>query len=588
MPKILVLSQHVANQIAAGEVVERPASVVKELVENSIDAGSTVISVEIEDGGMTSILVADNGSGIQRDDCIAAFLRHATSKISNAGDLYSIKTLGFRGEALASIASVAEVTLITKVVGEECGTKLSVNMGVLEPIEDTVCNIGTSLRVGNLFLNIPARLKFMKSPRTEAGYIGDYMSRVMMAHPEIEFRYISNGKTLYQTTGDGNLMSVVYSVYGSDIADNLLPIDFDNGYVKIGGYVGNAEISKSNRTYQSIFVNGRYIKSSAISFTLSRAYETKLTIGRFPFAILKITIACQEVDVNVHPAKIEVRFTDEARVNSCIYSACANALANLNTSVFISTPNTTNYQPTQVQEQVEISKSTFNGSHPVMRETVYSPVHSDGYYEVLDKVRQYAAPLSLLTEDSDIKVVGCIFSTYWLIEWKNSVYFVDQHAAHERALYEKIINKSMVFAAQNLLVPKTMTVIPSDYERLEASKEQLEALGFVWEELESNRIKIKSVPQLNGKIFDERYLLDCIEIIAEQKDNVPKELLNEKMIQCACKHAVKGGDVLTETEILALLKEYSANVIPLTCPHGRPIITKLDKTDIEKMFKRIQ
>lgn len=590
MPKIQVLSQHVANQIAAGEVVERPASVVKELVENSIDAGATFVSVEIEEGGTASIIVSDNGSGIPKDECKAAFLRHATSKIKSADDLYSISTLGFRGEALASIASVSDVEMCTKTRDTDCGTRLAVSNGVFGELTDTACNDGTTISVRNLFLNIPARLKFLKTSRTEAGYIGDYMARAILAHPNIEFRYISSGRNVYQTAGDGDLLKAIYSVYGPETAENLLPLNYDNGFIKIEGYIGNPDLAKPNRTYQSIFINGRYIKSSSLSYTLSRAYETKLMTGRFPFAIVKITISSKEVDVNVHPTKMEVRFTDDNRVNSCVYSACIEALSKLD-FVPLPTTNPIPYEnPTAYNQSFDqkIQYTPERGTAAGFKEPAYNAVRADRFFESIDNIRRSIPQTSLLPDVTDMKIIGCAFSTFWLVEWRDTLYIIDQHAAHERVLYNKLVNKETTFSSQQLLIPRSMTVIPSDFERLEAYKEQLEKLGFTWENAETNRIRIKSVPQLNGRVFDERYLYDCIELIASEKENISKELMNEKLIQCACKHAIKGGDVITQDELFALLLEFSEHGIPLTCPHGRPVIVRLGKTDLEKMFKRVQ
>lgn len=595
MPKIQVLSQHVANQIAAGEVVERPASVVKELVENSIDAAATSITVEIEDGGTSTIIVTDNGSGIPKDECKTAFLRHATSKISTSAELFSIRTLGFRGEALASIAAVSEVAITTKTANSDLGSRLHIDTGVFGEIEAVASNIGTTIVVKNLFANVPARLKFQKSSRTEAGYIGDYMARAILAHPDIAFRYVSNGKTVYETTGDWSLQNAIFCVYGSEVVNNLLPIAFDNGYIKVDGYIGNLELAKPNRTYQSIYVNGRYIKSTPISFTLSRAYDTRLMGGKFPLAVLKIQIAYQEVDVNVHPAKTEVRFTDEHRVTSCIYAACTNALGQLETM---------QKTPALVQSDARIPQSTYSPHAPSktekfqggatvvtknahsMNEAAYSPLRAKSYYETIDSLRREYQPSSLLPDTEKMRIIGCAFSTYWIVEWESSLYIVDQHAAHERILYEKLTSRAVEFASQQLLYPQELVLSASDFERLQAIKKEMQTFGFAWNDVSNNKIAIKAVPQLNGRALDQRYLYDCIEIFASESKSPSLELCQEKMMQCACKHAVKGGDVLSQGEIYSLLKTFSDNNIPLTCPHGRPVIIRLSKSDLERMFKR--
>ena len=323
---IKVLPPALANQIAAGEVVERPASVVKELVENALDAGATAITVDITDGGLSSIRVTDNGSGIQPEDCPTAFLRHATSKISTQEDLVAIGTLGFRGEALASIGAVSLVTMTTRVPGGEWGTRVVFDNGKLVSNEACSCVFGTTVQVDNLFAKVPARLKFMRSARSEAGYIGDFMARAILGRPDITFRFLSNGKCVYETYGDGKLKNAIFCIYGSHITDRLLPVLLDNGYVRIEGFVGNQEISRPNRSMETLFVNGRYIRSIGIFSAIQKAYDTRMMAGRYPFALLNITIAKEEVDVNVHPAKTEVRFVDQPRVEYAVTAACAQAL----------------------------------------------------------------------------------------------------------------------------------------------------------------------------------------------------------------------------------------------------------------------
>lgn len=326
MPKIHVLPPHLANQIAAGEVVERPASIVKELVENAIDAGATAVSVSLQDGGLSAILVSDNGCGLSPEDAPNAFLRHATSKISTAEDLNAISSLGFRGEALASIGAVASVTMVTRPQGADVGTKIIFDNGCLISQQETACVFGTSLRVENLFAKVPARLKFLKSPRTEAGYCGDYMARMLLCRPDIAFRFMHNEKLIYETFGDGEMKNAVFALYGTAVAEKLCRVDFDNGYMKLEGYIGNQEISRPNRTMESLFVNGRYIRSIPLSAAIERAYDTRMMVGRYPFAALHLTLSPRDVDVNVHPAKTQVRFVDEGRVAYGVTSACAQAL----------------------------------------------------------------------------------------------------------------------------------------------------------------------------------------------------------------------------------------------------------------------
>lgn len=597
MPKIQVLSQHIANRIAAGEVVERPASVVKELVENSIDAGADRISIEIEDGGLRFISVADNGSGIPSEDCTTAFLRHATSKISTSEDLEAIDTLGFRGEALASIASVAEVTLISSTNNSGIGARVCVDNGILGVKEECSCAKGTTIKVENLFLKVPARLKFVKSSRTEAGYVGDYVARAIMAHPNISIKYVSNGKVVYESVGDGDLKNAILCVYGVDVFNHLLPVSLDNGYMRIDGYVGDLDISRPNRNYQSFYINNRYIKSSALSGAVSRAYETKLTIGRFPVAIIKIQLSNREVDVNVHPAKIEVRFTDERRVCSCIFAACHNALSeqpvqNISPKPFqfhatmgkLDSGNfyrgESNITPSIEWSEHRLNEPSFGSAYALGR--VDSP-----YREKAAPHFEYGAPLTMPRDD--YKIIGCVFSTYWLVECNGELYVIDQHAAHERLLYEKLSSMEILISSQRLIAPKKLTLSASDYSLLTEKHELFEQIGFAWLNTgDMNTIEITFLPQLNGKLLDESHLFDCIGLIAEQDKDASLDLCRERLIQRSCKKAVKAGDILSHAEVEALMEEYSTKGVPLTCPHGRPVIIRITKHELERMFKRIQ
>lgn len=635
MPKIHVLSQHIANQIAAGEVVERPASVVKELVENSIDAGARHITIDITDGGIGQIVVADDGSGIEEEDCKTAFLRHATSKLSTASQLDSIQTLGFRGEALASIASVTEVELTTRTAHNKVGTRLKINNGVFSDTEQIACNKGTVFKVNNLFLNTPARLKFLKSARTEAGYVSDFVARAILANSDVAISYSSNGRLIYSSSGSGRLDEAILCVYGVDVANSLIPISFDNGYIQIEGFIGTSEITKPNRSYQSFFVNDRYIKSSALSFAMSRAYDTRLTHGRFPFGILKIRLAYQEVDVNVHPAKTEIRFIDEWRVSSSVFVACQQALqqgqtvdANIGADRVGACASTdfdnigTAFDsdhgvgdrsralgsrieyPSDSPAEASYSKKELNITQPseprgyantdnrlasntaFERITLHSPTPnhevSQRYYSILDGCRSQ----NNLFNSNNFSVIGCAFNAYWLVQWNDGIYFIDQHAAHERLLYERLCNNTVPFGSQKLLFAKELTMLQSDLELLEQHEAIISGMGFEWDVLEGTKISLKAIPQLNGKILDENYLYDCVEIAASGESTL--SVYREKMMQSACKHAVKAGDRLSELEINHLMTVIGKEGIPLTCPHGRPIVFKMDKSEIEKRFLRIQ
>ena len=640
---IKVLPPSIANQIAAGEVVERPASVVKELVENALDAGATAITVDITDGGLSSIRVTDNGGGIQPEDCPTAFLRHATSKISTQEDLAAIGTLGFRGEALASIGAVSLVTLTTRVPGGEWGTRIVFDNGKLTVNEACSCVFGTTIQVDNLFAKVPARLKFMRSARSEAGYIGDFMARAILGRPDIAFRFLSNGKCVYETYGDGQLKNAVFCVYGAEITDRLLPVLLDNGYVRVEGFVGNQEISRPNRSMETLFVNGRYIKSIGLFAGIQKAYDTRMMAGRYPFALLNITIAKEEVDVNVHPAKTEIRFVDQPRVEYAVTAACAQALRQpvIPRVQLPEQPKSKVIEPEQKKEPIAEAKPEGKTFSPHMtydqlnqpekpvksyveeykKQVVVPPrsvlkesgfeyayntfpkketVETDApkkngveVYAVIGNRKPEPAPTPKKAEqdalplDFAVNIIGCAFNTYWIIQHGDDLYLIDQHAAHERRLYEEFNGREVAAASQELLIPQLLTLQPREFELVEEWQSELEELGYRFERVGALSLNLIAVPVLNGTIFDGESLHQAINAIGEAGKGAKKALVREKLIYASCKHAVKGGEPLHKEEIVSLLKTYVEQGIPLTCPHGRPVVARLSKRDMEKMFKRV-
>ncbi len=640
---IKVLPPALANQIAAGEVVERPASVVKELVENALDAGATAITVDITDGGLSSIRVTDNGSGIQPEDCPTAFLRHATSKISTQEDLAAIGTLGFRGEALASIGAVSLVTLTTRVPGGQWGTRIVFDNGKLVANEACSCVFGTTIQVDNLFAKVPARLKFMRSARSEAGYIGDFMARAILGRPDIAFRFLSNGKCVYETYGDGQLKNAVFCVYGAEITDRLLPVLLDNGYVRVEGFVGNQEISRPNRSMETLFVNGRYIKSIGLFAAIQKAYDTRMMAGRYPFALLNITIAKEEVDVNVHPAKTEIRFVDQPRVEYAVTAACAQALRQpvIPRVQLPEQPKPKVIEPEQKKEPIAEAKPEGKAFSPHMtydqlkhpekpvksyveeykKQVVVPPrsvLKESGFeyaYNTFPKketvetdapkktgVEVYAvvgnrkpepalapkrAEQDALPLDFAVNIIGCAFNTYWIVQHGDDLYLIDQHAAHERRLYEEFNGREVAAASQELLIPQLLTLQPREFELVEEWQAQLEELGYRFERVGALSLNLIAVPVLNGTISDGESLHQAINAIGEAGKGAKKALVREKLIYASCKHAVKGGEPLHKEEIVSLLKTYVEQGIPLTCPHGRPVVARLSKRDMEKMFKRV-
>lgn len=635
MSVIRVLPPQIANQIAAGEVVERPSSVVKELVENALDAGATAVTVEIENGGVDLVRVTDNGSGIAREDCETAFLRHATSKIALADDLFHISTLGFRGEALSSIAAVSVVTLTTRTAEEEAGTRLTVDNGAVRKNVPVAATVGTSIEVRALFASVPARLKFLKNPRTESGYIGDYVTRMMMARPDIAFHFINNGKTVYQTYGDKKLLNAIVAVYGTGLLPHLAEVLLDDGYLRVEGFVGTGEISRQNRMQQSFFVNGRYIRSFALSNALQYAFDTRIMSGRFPFAVLNLTISHSDVDVNVHPTKMEVRFVDEQRVLRAVTAACANALAKKAPAVLrqaagpapdiLNTAGTKpaparhldlraawEQRPPAVREGAASTVARPTGRTPtgVQRYTIASARQTEpagtgngtaggstaGTGAPHAETPTLATPSATLKSeqqalaDAPFAIVGVLFDTYWIVQRGEDIFYIDQHAAHERKLYEKLMHHEAELVSQKLLMPLTVTLPPLEYAALVENAEAFAALGFAVSFLETGEdgaCELTALPQIGGAALTERALFDALHQIAEFGSTSDKRLVREAIIQASCKHAIKAGERIGRAEIEELLAYYTRDGAPLTCPHGRPVFVHLTRRELEKLFKRV-
>lgn len=649
MPDIHVLAPILANQIAAGEVVERPASIVKELVENSIDAGASCISVSITDGGISSIFVTDNGCGIKNDQCQDAFLRHATSKISTVDDLSAIESLGFRGEALASIAAVSSVTMTTRTADSDMGTCICVDGGETLFCKPIACTCGTSIKVENLFAKVPARLRFLKASRFEAGSCADYMSRMILAHPEISFRYSQDGKTIYESCGDGDLKNAVFSVYGNHIYSHLLSVDFDDGYIKVDGFLGTQEVSHANRNLESFFVNGRYIRSNQLSSAVESAFLTKIMIGRHPFCLIRLTIAPKEIDVNVHPSKTQIRFINESRVCEAVSRACTESLKpkvipkfNIPVSMQPQTAAKVTAQtptreetpdlPTVQKPEVKVSPQAPIRVQPVNSPASQKPADTLHYYKAMSgsdstsddsapyknassytyndfiiKDEAASAPVYAVSSSSpkkndfsktnavqeslpipkEYKVVGCAFNSYWIIEYDSDLYLIDQHAACERKLYERIISEEQGIVSQPLLLPVELTLPPNDFELAKKYRPELEKLGFRFSDAAALTLSVEAVPLINGQIFSADYICEAIDSIEQTGKAAPKDLIYEALVSASCKHSIKAGDRISEKEMVALIDQFIENSIPLTCPHGRPVMIKLSKKEIEKGFKRI-
>lgn len=663
---IILLDQDTINKIAAGEVIERPMAVVKELVENSIDAGANMVTVEIKDGGKNFIRITDNGSGIEKGDIELAFTPHATSKIKGATDLLNVSTLGFRGEALASVAAVSHLEMITKVKSEDVGYRYQIDGGERKELETVGSPDGTTIIVRNLFYNTPARLKFLKSHQTEAGYIGGVIERLALSHPEISFRFIAQGQTKLHTSGNGNLKDTIYQIYGRDITSNILTVDLADEVCSIGGFIGKPVVSRGNRAYINYFINGRYIKSNIINKAIEEAYKPYTMQHRYPFTVLHFQIKPEFIDVNVHPQKMEVRFTNERELYKTIYDCITARLAHRefipevtfeeNKKVKAaagneSVENKKSAEITDISESDESKKSAeitvSNESNKNEGETISGigkvELHrpdeyqkkrmfaelmkkkeqqnesslKDGRQDVIssDKVESKVASrenknIEILHEKApynikqetlfetgvlkkdkakDIRIVGQVFSTYWILQYEDSMYMVDQHAAHEKVLYERFMkqiseNKVMV---QMVNPPIVLSLSMLEQQVVDDNIQIFEELGYTIEAFGGREYIVTGIPAQFPDIATTDLLMEIIDDLANGKTTLSKEVLLERVATMSCKAAVKGNNELPPEQAHELLKELMSLENPYHCPHGRPTMIRMSKYEIEKKFKRI-
>lgn len=615
---IRVLDKYTSDRIAAGEVVERPASVIKELVENALDAGAHSIVIEVSAGGLDYMRVTDDGCGIPHDEAGTAFLRHATSKITDSDDLAHIATLGFRGEALSSIAAVSRVELRTKTADEAAGTLVRLDAGDIKEISETAAVDGTCFCVSDLFYNVPARLKFIKSARAESAYISDYVSRMIMARPDVSFKLEQNQKTVYHSQGDSSLSNAIYCVYGADVMPHLLQMEFDDSYVTLDGFIGSELIGRANRTAQSFYINGRYIKSQKLSFALQRAYDTRLMTGKFPFAVINIGVDFAEVDVNVHPNKLDVRFKDEERIARAVVNAARRALSRddvqeiMNASKPGEKPRETcdvsTYPSKPVQEfgrsdgyiKLEAMPSDAFSKRPVdalrLNDVAYQrPIPDTENVICAIPEKETEAPVferqrKLFDEGvtaADYKIIGQIFDCYWIAQQGEKVFFIDQHAAHERRIYERIIERGVNTDSQLLLMPEIIKLTPYEFETLMSNIDAFNELGFDISEFGPLTVSVRAVPSILGAPQTASFLLEAIEQLDKKYRLNTVELKRSTLIRTACKRAIKAGEKPDVSEMAELLSCYEKEGIPMTCPHGRPVMIAMSKLEFEKLFKRV-
>ena len=606
---IKVLDPVTINKIAAGEVIERPSSVVKELVENAIDAKASAITIEIKDGGTSFIRITDNGQGFDKEDIPVAFLRHSTSKIKSVEDLLTVSSLGFRGEALSSISAVAQIELITKTHESLMGTRYVIEGGKEKEVEAVGCPDGTTFIVRNLFYNTPARRKFLKTPVTEGGYISEIVEKLAMSHPDISFRFINNNQNKLHTSGNGNVKDIIYHVYGRDISANIIPVNYESECIKITGFIGKPVVNRGNRNYENYYINGRFIKSNIINRAIEDAYKSFMMQHKYPFTALHFTISQELIDVNVHPTKMELRFSNGEDIYNIVYNEIFNALSHKEFIPDVKIDETKQVYKPQVEAHIPepFEKKRLDlfvkQDIPVIRENtpVYRPVENFSVREetvapdikevhITNSTQTSLFSEKLLDEKNVIKhkIIGQLFDTYWIVEFEDKMYMIDQHAAHEKVLYERIMEKyrNNQTASQNLMPPVVVTLSVNDIETLKQNMDYFNEIGYEIEEFGGKDYAIKAVPMelfgLNEKdVFME--ILD--ELSAGNSKTITS--ITDRIATIACKAAVKGNNRLSECEAKELINELLTLENPYNCPHGRPTIVSMSKYEIEKKFKRI-
>ena len=663
MPQIQVLDQITIDKIAAGEVIERPASIVKELVENSIDAKAASVTVEIQDGGISLIRVTDNGSGIEREDIRNAFLRHSTSKIRKVEDLAHIASLGFRGEALSSISAVTRTELITKTKEDTFGTRYVIEGGVEQSLEDAGAPDGTTFLVRQLFYNVPARRKFLKTPMTEAGHVQDLLMRLALSHPEVAFTFINNGQTKMRTSGNGKLKDVIYSIYGREAAANLIELDYSMDGLVMKGYLGKPVITRGNRNFENYFVNGRYVKNAMLSKAIEDAYKDFLMQHKFPFVVIHFQVDGEKIDVNVHPTKMEMRFQRQQDVYNIVYEGVHRTLLEpdlipqveapapkvisqpKSESPFLLKPKTAPrpmekkpeekeephdeaYFMKKIKERVLSYHQRNSSAEVAKKEQIFRPqaqaerikdalarakevekqpqkqaeeqpelIRETPVYETKPVTEEKAEQLNLFEEHllkrekkAEYKLIGQVFETYWLVEFENSLYIIDQHAAHERVLYERTLKemKNREFTAQYLSPPIILSLSMQEAQVLNENMDRFTRIGFEIEPFGGEEYAVRAIPDNLFGIAKKELLLEMLDDLADGiSTSMTPELIDEKVASMSCKAAVKGNNRLSAQEADALIGELLLLENPYHCPHGRPTIIAMTQRELEKKFKRI-
>ena len=627
MAKIQVLDTQTDNRIAAGEVVERPASVAKELLENALDAGATAVTLEIREGGIAYLRVTDNGCGIAPEDCRVAFERHATSKIRSGDDLSRIGTLGFRGEALPSIASVARVELTTRVKDAVAGVKLVMEGGQLQDVREAGCPQGTTFVVKDLFFNTPVRRKFLKRAATEAGYVADVATELALSRPDIAVRFVNNGKPVFQTVGNGDLRSVIYVLHGREVSSGVLPFEGGMGATRVSGYVGVGSLARGNRNYEYFFVNGRCIRNAQLSAAVENACRERVMIGKYPYCVLNLTVPLDAVDVNVHPNKLEVRFKDDFPIRENVQAIVETAFAQSAEPLREVAPaqeepkvipqpiqpeKTAAPKPEQLSMTQPAAAPAFMAPRPQpataskalhIHESPVSAMHMTSAMPWSDptppakpvqppqEVRRAeppAQPLRVEPIGTTAIIIGQLFSTYLLVQRDDKLLIIDQHAAHERILYERFRQEvDERKRSQPMLVPYLFTASMREETLLNENLDKLNSMGFEIEPFGERTFRVTAVPMLLGAPQAKDFFVELLDRIESLASLETRDIKRDALVQMACKKAIKAGDALSQQEVNTLLALIAGEEMP-TCPHGRPIIIPITKHELERKFKRIQ
>ena len=635
MRKIAVLSQNTIDKIAAGEVVERPASVVKELVENAIDAGATAITVEIKEGGISFIRVTDNGGGIPKEQVPLAFLRHATSKITQAEDLLQITSLGFRGEALSSISAVSQMEVITKAPEDFMGVRYVIEGGQEKVLEDVGAPNGTTMLVRNLFFNTPARKKFLKTAMTEAGYVSSYMEQLALSHHNISFKYMVNGQLRLHTSGNANLKDVIYGIYGRDITRELIPVQYEKTGISITGFIGKPSIARGNRNFENYYINGRYVKSKLLMKAIEEAYKPYMMQHKYPFVCLQYDIHGEDVDVNVHPTKMEVRFQNQSAVYNATYDLITEALAGkeIIPEVSLTSKPTVAPKQTQPKEKKILVPEPFEKNRIAEEKAVYAPVglrpasaepkteNKTTPISISEPVKPKESEMQakpkeqkqepfpqeksevvkieqmelfdnrLLSKEARVhhRIIGQLFDTYWLVEYDNKFYIIDQHAAHEKVLYERFLKEfaQKEIISQMVSPPSLISLNLQESNLLKANLEIFREFGFEISEFGGKEYSIHAVPANIYGVSVQELFIQILDSLDQEHISKTPDILAERIATAACKAAVKGNNRLSVKEADALIDELLSLENPYNCPHGRPTIISMTKYELEKKFKRI-